>query len=81
LRWTRNPQEQEKAGCPAPGVLDEIDVEGIGFIRKIVRIAEWVWKIADERVGCIEICPIENGVGGAKGNDGGEDGKNKHDHT
>jgi len=81
LRWTRSPQEQEKAGCPAPGVLDEIDVEKIGFVRKIVRLAEWVWKIADERVRCIEICPVENGIGGAKGNDGGEDGKNKHVHT
>ena len=81
MRWARNPQEQEKAGCPAPGVLDEIDVERIGFVRKVVRMAEWVWKLADERVGCIKICAVEDGVGSAEGNDGREDGKNKHDHT
>ena len=37
--------------------------------------------MADERVGCIKVCAVEDGVGSAKGNDGREDGKNKHDHT
>jgi hypothetical protein len=55
LRWTCDPREEEGERGPSPCLFDKIDIEDVRFLSEVVRMAERVWEVAEERIGSVEV--------------------------
>ena len=62
VRRAGEPEGEEGGGGPSPGAFDEVDVEDVGFVCKVVCRLQVVWKMCEEGVGGVEICIIHDGV-------------------
>ena len=75
------PVEEKGGRCPSPGFLDEVDVEDVAFVCKVVGGGERVGKVGKDGVGGVEKGIVDGRIGDAEHKRRGDGGKSSTHHA